>query len=110
MYIVFTVGVLVNDILNNFTRSWFGGCVHPGRTCLEGEYPGGGYSDIFVYTLKARVFFGFKILNFIILGGFFSEKIIGYFWGYEDFVNIFWSHHKVGLYLGVISMHFRVRS
>ena len=31
-----------------------------------------------------------------------------YFWGYEDFVDIFWGHHKIGLYLGVISMHFRV--
>ena len=28
-----------------------------------------------------------------------------YFWGYEDFVDIFWGHHKIGL--GVISMHFR---
>ena len=30
--------------------------------------------------------------------------------GYEDFVDIFWGHHKIGLYLGVISMHFRVFS
>ena len=28
--------------------------------------------------------------------------------GYEDFVDIFRDHHKIGLYLGVISMHFRV--
>ena len=27
---------------------------------------------------------------------------------YEDFVDIFWVHHLIGLYLGVISMHFRV--
>ena len=33
-----------------------------------------------------------------------------YFWGYEDFVDIFGSHHKIGLYLEVISMHFRVIS
>ena len=33
-----------------------------------------------------------------------------YFWGYEDFVDIFWGHHKIGLYLGVISMHFMVSS
>ena len=32
-----------------------------------------------------------------------------YFLGYEDFVDIF-GHHKLGLYLGVISMHFRVFS
>ena len=29
------------------------------------------------------------------------------FFGYEDFVDIFWGHHKIGLYLRVISMHFR---
>ena len=28
-------------------------------------------------------------------------------WGYEGFVDIFWGHHKIGLYLGVISLHFR---
>ena len=22
------------------------------------------------------------------------------FWGYEDFVDIFWGHHKIGLVLG----------
>ena len=26
---------------------------------------------------------------------------------YEGFVDIFWGHHKTGLILGVISMHFR---
>ena len=26
---------------------------------------------------------------------------------YEDFVDIILGHHKIGLYLGVISMHFR---
>ena len=26
----------------------------------------------------------------------------------SDFVDIFLGHHKIGLYLGVISMHFRV--
>ena len=25
-------------------------------------------------------------------------------------MDIFWGHHKIGLYLGVISMHFRVFS
>ena len=48
---------------------------------------------------------GFKILNFNIFGGFKKEK---YFLGYEDFVDIFLGcHHKIGLYLGVISMQFR---
>ena len=44
-------------------------------------------------------------MNFNIFGGFQkNEKIFGY----EDFVDIFWGHHKIELYLGVISMHFRV--
>ena len=47
---------------------------------------------------------GFKILNSNIFGGFQKTE---YFWGYEDFVDIFWSHHKIGLYLEVISMHLR---
>ena len=53
----------------------------------------------------------FKILNFNILGwgGGGGQKNENSF-GYEDFVDIFWGHHKIGLYLGVISMHFRVFS
>ena len=52
-------------------------------------------------------FLGFKILNFNIFGGFQKNK---YFWGYEDFVDNYGGHHENGLYLGVISVHFRVFS
>ena len=38
----------------------------------------------------------------------FSEN--EYLWGYEDFVDIVGGHHTIGLYLGVISMPFRVFS
>ena len=31
-----------------------------------------------------------------------------YSFGYEDLVDIFWGHHKFGLYLRVISTHFSV--
>ena len=52
--------------------------------------------------------FGLKILNFNIFLGFQKNK---YFGGYEEFVDIFWGYHrKIGLYLGVISMHFMVFS
>ena len=62
----------------------------------------------FLYILRLGLFFGFKILNFNIFWGFQKNR---YFWGYEDFVDIFLGcHHKIGLYLGVISMHFRVFS
>ena len=50
---------------------------------------------------------GVKNLNFNILG-FFSEN--EYFLGYEDLWIFFGEHHKIGLYLGVISMHFMVFS
>ena len=33
-----------------------------------------------------------------------------YFWGYEDFVDILGVYHIIGLYLRVISMHFRIFS
>ena len=62
----------------------------------------------FLYILRLGLFFGFKILNFNIFWGFIKNK---YFWGYEGFVDIFLEcHHKIGLYLGVISMYFRVFS
>ena len=66
---------------------------------------GGGYSEIFIHTLAQVNFFGFKILNFNIFGVFQKNQ---YFWGYEYFVGFFGGRHKIGLYLGVISMHFRV--
>ena len=47
---------------------------------------GGGYSDIFIHVGSGH-FFWFKILSFNIFGGFQKNE---YFWGYEDFVDIFW--------------------
>ena len=52
-------------------------------------------------------FFGFKILNFNIFG---VVRKMNIFWGMKIFGIFFWGHHKIGLYLGVISMHFRVFS
>ena len=48
-------------------------------------------------------FFASEVLNFIIFVIF--RKMI---FGYEDLLDILRSHHKIGLYLGVISMHIRV--
>ena len=49
-------------------------------------------------------------MNFNIFGGFQKNE---YFLGYEDFVYIFFffflgggGHHKIGLHLGIFSMHF----
>ena len=56
----------------------------------QGGIPGaGGYSDI-SYIRRLESFFcggGVKILNFNIFWGFQKNE---YFWGYEDFVDIFW--------------------
>ena len=88
--------------------------------CLRGE--GGGVLWFFHTYIGSGCFLGFKIftvkiLNFSILGVFQTTE---YFWGYEDFVDIFFffgggggvgvGHYKIGLYLEVISMHFRVFS
>ena len=62
---------------------------------------GGGRTRIF----SPYHFWGLKILNFNIFGGIKKNE---YFLGYEDFVDIFWSHHKIGLVLGVNYVHFRV--
>ena len=50
--------------------------------------PGGGRAVtlIFSYIRWPGLFLGFKILIFNIFGGF---QKIEYFWGYEDFVDIF---------------------
>ena len=63
-------------------------------------------SDIFIHTL-ARVIFWFNILNFNIFGVF---RKINIFWGMKILWIFFGGHHKIGLYLCVISMHFRVFS
>ena len=49
-------------------------------------------------------FFGVQNFDFQYFGGF-SE--IKYFGGMKILLIFFRGHHKIGLYLGVISMHFR---
>ena len=68
---------------------------------------GGGGTLIFSYIRRLGSFLGFKNLNFNIFGVFRKSE---YFWGYEDFMDIFWGHRTIGLYLGVTYMHFRVFS
>ena len=71
---------------------------------------GGGIGGTLIFSCIRRLgsFFGFEKFEFQYFWGF-SEKII--FFVYEDFVDIYFffgggGHHKIGLYLGVISMHF----
>ena len=52
---------------------------------LQRPAPGGG-GTLFSYLPRFGSFLGFRILNFNILGFFQKNE---YFWGYEDFVDIF---------------------
>ena len=68
---------------------------------------GAGVTLIFSYTRRLRPFLGVQKFNFSMFWGFQRNE---YFLGYEDFVNILGVYHIIGLYLRVISMHFRVFS
>ena len=77
--------------------------VQASHLILTPHKPGGGGGTL----IGSGRFFWFKILNFNVFWDFQKKE---YFWGYEDFVKIFWGHHKIRLYLGVISIYFRVFS
>ena len=68
---------------------------------------GGGVTLIFSYIRGLGSFFWAQNFVFHYIWGLSKNE---YCWGYEDFVDIFGGHHKIGLYLGAISMHFRVFS
>ena len=72
--------------------------LHLRSVCFSpGLIPGAGvllYFHAYVGS-GSGYFWGFKILNYNIFGVFQKTE---YFWGYEDFVDIFWGHHKIGLY------------
>ena len=69
--------------------------------------PQGG-SLIFSYLRRLGPFFGVQNFELQYFRGVSEKK--EYFLGYEGFVDICWGHQKIGLYIGVISMHFRVFS
>ena len=71
---------------------------------------GGGTLNFYKYV-GSGYFFGLKILRISIFLGVFRKMNIS--WGMKIlWIFFFWGggHHKIGLYLGVISMHFRVFS
>ena len=75
--------------------------LHLRSVCLWG----GGVNLYFHAYVGLGYFGGFKILNFNIFGDFLKTE---YFWGYEDFMDIFWGHHKIGL--NNAALHLRVFS
>ena len=69
-----------------------------------------GSTLIFSYIRRLGSFFLVKNFEFQYFLGF-SEKMI--FWGMKILWIFFFlggGHHKIGLYLGIISLHFRVFS
>ena len=58
-----------------------------------------GVTLIFSCIRRLMPFFRFKILYFNIFGGRGGGvQKNEYFWGYEDFVDIFGGHDRIGLY------------
>ena len=55
----------------------------------QGEAP--REEDTLIFSYFRVIFWGFKILIFNMFRGFQKN---GYFYGYEDFVDIFGVHHK----------------
>ena len=69
---------------------------------------GGGGTLICSYICRLKLFFWVQNFEFQYFLGFF--RIINIFGGMEILWIFFWGHHKIGLCLGVISMHFSVFS
>ena len=78
------------------------------RDCkFRGISPRGEGTLIFSCIRRACSFFGVQILNF---NTFWVFRKINIFWGMKTLWIFLGGHHKIGLYLGVISMHFMVFS
>ena len=81
------------------------------RPCCANGKPQGGGTLVFLYMRRLGSILGVQNFEFQYFWGF-QKKNFG---GCEDFVDIFFwggggGNHKIGLYLGIISMHFRVFS
>ena len=61
---------------------------------IPGGGGGRGYSD-FSHIRRLRLFFGVQNSEFQYFLGVFRK--MNNFLGHEDFVDIFWGHHKIGL-------------
>ena len=69
---------------------------------------GGGGTLIFSYIRRLGPFLGVQNVEFQYFGGVFRK--INIFLDMKILWIFLWGHHKIGLYLVVISMHFRVFS
>ena len=68
---------------------------------------GGGGTLVFSCIQRLGSFFGVKNFEFHIFGSFQKKKKLG---GTKILWIFLGGHHKIGLYLGTNSMHFRVFS
>ena len=78
------------------------------RTRGGGGGGGGGGTLIFPYIRRLGSFFLVQNFEFQYFLGVFRK--INIFLGMKILLIFLGGHHKIGLYLGVISMHFRVFS
>ena len=69
---------------------------------------GGGGTLKFLYIRRLGLFFG--VQNFWIAILFLVFRKMNIFGGMKILWTFFGGQHKIGLYLGVISMHFRIFS
>ena len=68
---------------------------------------GGGGTLIFSYIRRLGSFYGVQNFEFLYFGGFQrNEYFLG---GMKISLFKFWGHHRIGLYLGVISLVLRSR-
>ena len=74
---------------------------------IHGIIPGGGSTLKILDIRRLGLFFGVQHFEFKYFRGFFRKMSI---FGVLRFCGYFWGSHKIGLYLEVISMHFRVVS
>ena len=74
---------------------------------MHASQRGGGGTLIFSYIRRLGSFLGVQNFEFQYFGGF---RKINIFWGMKILWIFLGVHHKIGQYLGVFSMHFRVES
>ena len=65
-----------------------------------------GGTLIFSNIRRLRYFLGFKTLNFNIFGDFQKNE---YFWGYEDFVDIFGGSSQKGSFLCILGSYLKFK-
>ena len=73
--------------------AYHSGCIH--RGVFSEDWGPRGWGTL-IFSYRRRVILGVQNFEFHYFLGFQKNEHFG---GYEDFVDIFWDHHKIGLYI-----------